>query len=162
MNAPATETSTEAAGTVSHYGTRNPSSTVLDVANENDYHSIEYILSKVHMNIARRLSALLLALYIASGLVTAQAQDKDAFVLTIRDHKFQPEELQVPAGKKIKLVVKNLDPTAEEFESHDLKREKIIAGNSEATLSIGPLKAGTYKFVGEYNEKTAKGRIVAK
>ncbi len=116
---------------------------------------------QAHMNIPRRLSALLVALCIAD-VVPAHAQDKDAFILTIKDHKFRPEELQVPAGKKIKLVVKNLDPTAEEFESHDLKREKIIAGNSEATLSIGPLKAGTYKYVGEYSEKTAKGRIVAK
>lgn len=113
------------------------------------------------MKIPRPFSALLVALCIA-GVVPAHAQDKDIFILTIKDHKFHPEELQVPAGKKIRLVVKNLDPTAEEFESHDLKREKIIAGNSEATLSIGPLKAGAYKFVGEYNEKTAKGRIVAK
>jgi plastocyanin len=114
------------------------------------------------MKIARRLSAVLVALCLAGGLPAAYAQDKDAFTLTLKDHKFQPEELQVPAGKKFRLVVKNLDSTAEEFESHDLKREKVIAGNSEATLSIGPLKAGTYRFVGEYNEKTAKGRIVAK
>ena len=108
------------------------------------------------------MPALLFALLVGGGLLTAHAQEKDTFILTIKDHRFQPEELQVPAGRKIKLVVKNLDPTAEEFESHDLKREKVIAGNSEATLSIGPLKAGVYKFVGEYNEKTAKGRIVAK
>jgi plastocyanin len=107
------------------------------------------------------LAALLLALGIGAALPVGAA-DEDSFVLTIKDHKFSPEELQVPAGRKFKLVVKNLDPTAEEFESHDLKREKIIAGNSQATLALGPLKAGTYKFVGEYNEKTAKGRIVAK
>lgn len=92
----------------------------------------------------------------------ARAADEDSFVLTIKDHRFSPDELQVPAGRKFKLVVKNLDPTAEEFESPDLKREKIIAGNSQATLALGPLKAGSYQFVGEYNAKTAKGRIVAK
>jgi len=106
--------------------------------------------------------ALFVGCAMALGSAAALAQDKDSFILTIKDHKFQPEELQVPAGKKIKLVVKNLDPTAEEFESQDLKREKIIAGNSQATLSIGPLKPGTYRFFGDYNEKTAKGRIVAK
>jgi plastocyanin len=106
--------------------------------------------------------AFLVSCAVVLGSAPALAQDKDTFTLTIKDHKFQPEELQVPAGRKIKLVVKNLDPSAEEFESHDLKREKIIAGNGQATLSIGPLKPGTYKFVGEYNEKTAKGRIVAK
>jgi len=95
----------------------------------------------------------------ASG---AYAQDQDTYVLIIKDHQFSPEELQVPAGKKLKLVVKNQDPSAEEFESHDLKREKVIKGNSEATIPIGPLKPGTYKFFGEFHEKTAKGRIVAK
>ena len=104
------------------------------------------------------LPALLLGLA-ASFAAPAVAADGDTFVLTIKDHRFSPEELQVPAGKKLKLVVKNLDPTPEEFESHDLKREKVIKGKSEATLSIGPLKPGTYKFVGEYHEKTAKGRI---
>ena len=91
----------------------------------------------------------------------ATAQDL-SFTLTIRDHRFDPQELSVPAGRKFRLVVKNLDATAEEFESHDLKREKVIPGKSEATLTLGPLKPGTYKFVGEFNEKTANGRIIAK
>ncbi len=86
----------------------------------------------------------------------------DAFTLSIKDHRFEPAQLEVPAGKKLKLVIRNLDPTPEEFESHDLKREKIIAGKGQATISIGPLKPGTYKFVGEYHEGTAQGRLVAK
>ena len=86
----------------------------------------------------------------------------DSFSLTIKDHRFEPSQLQVPAGKKLKLVVKNLDPTAEEFESHDLKREKIIAGKGQATINIGPLKPGTYRFVGEYHESTAQGQLIAK
>jgi len=98
------------------------------------------------------------------GLVfaaSAYAQDP-SFSLAIKDHRFEPAELQVPAGKKFKLVVKNLDPTAEEFESRDLKREKVIPGKSEATFTLGPLKPGTYKFVGEFHEKTAKGSLIAK
>jgi hypothetical protein len=43
-----------------------------------------------------------------------------------------------------------------------LKVEKVIPGNSKATIYVGPLKAGEYKFVGEFNDKTAKGVIVAK
>jgi plastocyanin len=91
----------------------------------------------------------------------ALAQDP-SFTITIKDHRFDPPELQVPAGKKIRLVIKNLDPTPEEFDSPDLKREKVIPGKSEVTIVIGPLKPGTYKFVGEFHESTAKGSIVAK
>jgi len=93
--------------------------------------------------------------------VPAAAQDL-SFTLTIRDHKFDPQELSVPAGKKFKLVVRNLDATAEEFESRDLKREKVIPGKSEGTLTLGPLKPGTYRFVGEFHENTANGSIIAR
>ena len=59
------------------------------------------------------------------------------------------------------LSIENRDATAEEFESHALGREKVIAGKSSAVIYIGPLKPGKYPFVGEFNEKTAKGMIVA-
>jgi plastocyanin len=105
----------------------------------------------------------LLLIALGAGLPSAGAvAADDTFTVAIRDHRFEPSVVEVPAGKKLKLVVKNLDPTPEEFESHDLKREKIIAGKGQATINIGPLKPGTYKFVGEYHESTAQGQIVAK
>ena len=73
----------------------------------------------------------------------------------------QPAEITVPAGKKIKLVVENRDATPEEFESHALNREKVIAGKSKGIVRIGPLKPGRYPFIGEYNEPTAKGVVIA-
>lgn len=88
------------------------------------------------------------------------ASDAD-YTLVIKDHRFQPAELIVPTGKKIKLTIENRDGTPEEFESHALNREKVIAGKSTATVFIGPLKPGRYPFVGEFNEKTALGVIVA-
>jgi plastocyanin len=86
----------------------------------------------------------------------------DEIRLVIQGHRFQPEEVVVPAGRKVKLVVENRDATPEEFESHALNREKVIAGKSTATIYVGPLAPGRYPFVGEYNESTAKGAIVAK
>ena len=106
----------------------------------------------------RFLGAALAALLLAAG---AQAADPEV-TLVIKNHRFEPSELKVKAGEKIKLVVHNQDSTPEEFESHALNREKVIPGKSTATIFIGPLKAGEYKFVGEFNEKTAKGVIVAK
>jgi hypothetical protein len=93
------------------------------------------------------------------GIALANEGD---FSLVIKDHKFSPEILEVPQGKKIKLVIDNQDATPEEFESATLNREKIIKGNSKGTVFIGPLKVGEYPFVGEFNEKTAKGKIVVK
>lgn len=85
----------------------------------------------------------------------------DSFTLQIKDHRFQPAEIKVPAGKKIKLRVENRDATPEEFESHSLNREKVIAGHGSATIHIGPLKPGRYAFVGEFHEDSAQGVIIA-
>ena len=104
---------------------------------------------------------MLFALVAGFSASPALAAD-DTFALVIKDHRFDPARLEVPAGKKLKLVIKNLAPTPEEFESHDLKREKIISGKGQATISVGPLKPGIYKFAGEYHEGTAQGEIVAK
>ena len=87
------------------------------------------------------------------------AAASDEFNLVIKDHVFTPDELNIPAGKKVKIIVDNHDPTPEEFESKDLHREKVIKGGSKGTILVGPLKAGEYKFVGEFNEETAKGVI---
>ena len=84
------------------------------------------------------------------------------FKLVIKDHRFDPAELAIPANTKVKLIVENKDATPEEFESHPLNREKVIPGNSSATIYIGPLKAGRYPFFGEFNPKTAQGAIVVK
>lgn len=101
-------------------------------------------------------AALLLA---AAGLARA---DDPTFELALRNHQFMPAEITVPAGQKVKLVVKNEDATPEEFESKKLKREKVIPGRSQATIFVGPLPPGEYPFVGEYHEKTATGKLIAK
>ena len=91
---------------------------------------------------------------------TINAQEIATIELSIKNHKFEPAEIKIPANKPVILKVKNLDSTPEEIESKSLKIEKVIAGGSEATLNIRPLTAGIYKFVGEFNEKTAQGQIV--
>ena len=81
--------------------------------------------------------------------------------LTIKEHQFQPTEIVIPSGVKIKLVIENQDATPEEFDSYALNREKVIAGHSTATIYIGPLTPGRYAFTGEFHQATAKGIIVA-
>ena len=86
---------------------------------------------------------------------------KPTFTITIKDHQFSPKELIIPANKKVKLIIENQDSTAEEFESYDLNREKIVTGGGKITLFIGPLKPGEYKYFGEFHEDTAQGIIIA-
>jgi plastocyanin len=101
-------------------------------------------------------------LTIILGLVSVAAQANEEYKIIIKDHKFSPETLEVPAGQKVKLIVDNQDSTPEEFESYELHREKVIQGNSKAVIFIGPLKPGEYSYFGEFNMDTAKGSIIAK
>ncbi len=102
---------------------------------------------------------IILPLIIASYVAQA---DTPIVNIVIRDHLFYPSELEIPAHTKIKLVVKNEDSTPEEFESYELNREKIILGNKQAIIFIGPLKPGEYPFFGEFNILTAQGKLIAK
>ena len=90
------------------------------------------------------------------------AAQEATYTLVIKDHSFQPTEIEVPAGQKIALIVKNDDPTPEEFESTELRREKVVPGGEQITVYIGPLKPGRYEFFGDFNPKTARGLIIAK
>lgn len=90
--------------------------------------------------------------------LTAHAAD---YMLTIKDHQFQPAELTIPSGTKIKLLIENQDATPEEFDSYPLNREKVIAGHGTTTIYIGPLTPGRYPFTGEFHATTAQGVIVA-
>ena len=96
-----------------------------------------------------------------SGGPTAAA-DMPSVVIVIKDHRFVPAEITVPAGKRIELIVENQDPTPEEFESNDLRREKIVPPKGKVSVWVGPLPAGTYSFFGEFNPKTAQGKLIAK
>jgi len=82
------------------------------------------------------------------------------FEIEIRDHLFYPPEVLIPADTKVKLKIRNLDPTPEEFESYELNREKVISGNSVGIIFIGPLAPGEYPFFGEFYPRTAQGKVV--
>jgi plastocyanin len=88
---------------------------------------------------------------------TSEILEVDLF---IKNHIFSPEILELPAGQKIRITVHNQDDSIEEFETTDLKREKIIAGKSKAVVIFAPLKPGEYEFFGEFHPETAKGKII--
>jgi hypothetical protein len=103
----------------------------------------------------------ILAVLVALFVLAPAAARADELTLTIKEHKFTPSEIKVPANKRVTVTVVNDDATPEEFESSALKVEKVIAGKSKGIVRFGPLKPGRYPFVGEYHESTAKGVVIA-
>ncbi|MEZ2311763.1 cupredoxin domain-containing protein [Paraburkholderia sp. RCC_158] len=103
---------------------------------------------------------------LACALICTQAANvvaaEESYSLTLKDHKFSPADLTIPAGKKVKVAVKNLDSTPAEFESDDFKAEKVIPAGKQVDIVIGPLKAGTYEFHDEYHETESKAHLTVK
>jgi hypothetical protein len=112
----------------------------------------------VHKILLAWTACFLLSASVAAAPVAAPRE----FTLTLRAHKFVPAEMVVPANAKFKLVVVNEDVTPEEFESHELNREKIVTGKGRITVFLGPLKPGRYPYYGEFHMATAQGVLIAR
>jgi plastocyanin len=109
----------------------------------------------------KALSNLMVACVLVLAASASRAQDAEVR-LTIVNHKFEPAEITVPAGRKVKLVIDNQDATAEEFESYELNREKVVPPKAQITIFIGPLQPGRYPFFGDFHKDTAQGVLIAK
>jgi high-affinity iron transporter len=104
-------------------------------------------------------AAMVVAVLLAAG---PPAQADDLPVLVFKQHRFVPDRIEVPAGVKFQLKVQNTDDTADEFESVELNREKLVAPGKTITVFLGPLDPGEYKFFGDFHQDTAQGVLVAK
>ncbi len=105
----------------------------------------------------------IVALVLASlaELPAARAEDAVTVNISIKDHHFQPAELQAPAGKPIVIIVKNLDSAPAEFESNMLRVEKVVTGGGTISLRIRPLDPGRYRFFDDFHQET-EGYLVVK
>jgi heme/copper-type cytochrome/quinol oxidase subunit 2 len=102
----------------------------------------------------------LLPIILAMLPMLADAADAPGYALVLKNHRYQPSELHIPADTRIRLEVITQDPSPEEFESDDFPAEKIVMPNSRISLFIGPFKPGRYRFYGDFHQPTAQGTLV--
>ena len=112
-------------------------------------------------NALAAISAIALALPLATPL-PAVAEAMPTFELTIKAGRFVPDTIEVPAKTKFRLRIHNAGPGPEEFESSELRKEKVLAEGASSFLIFQPLQAGSYRFFGEFHPETAQGRLVAR
>ena len=96
-----------------------------------------------------------------SAVIAFAADNPPELTLVLDQHRFSPEELRVKANAPFILVITNKDKEDEEFEMASLRIEKIVPSGKTLQLKMPALKPGTYQFIGDFHEKTAKGRIIA-
>jgi len=82
--------------------------------------------------------------------------------LTMRAGRLVPETLEIPAGMRVKIVIRNEGPGPAEFESHALGLEKVLAAGAKSFVVVAPQKPGEYDMFDEFHPATGRGRIVVK
>jgi plastocyanin len=107
-----------------------------------------------------RLIAWVPALLALAAAAPAFADDP-SFAITLKNSQFVPSEVQIPAGVKVKLVVRNENPITSEFESIQFHREKVVTPGQEITVFVGPLDPGKYEFYDDFHQQT-RGHLVVK
>ena len=107
------------------------------------------------------MRALLFAAPLVLALAAPAVADDPVVNIDLKDHQFVPSEVPVPAGVKVKLLVKNDQTVTAEFESNSLHREKIVEPGNTITVYVGPLDAGSYEFFDDFHNAT-RGHLIAK
>jgi hypothetical protein len=93
--------------------------------------------------------------------VAAEAKDLKTYELTLKGQAFTPVELKVPAGEAFIIKLKNENSAPAEFESKDMKFEKIVAGHASIVVRVKALPGGTFEFYDEYHEDATRGTVVS-
>ena len=101
------------------------------------------------------------AFLLVLGCAVPALADMPGVPLSLKNNQFIPSEVHIPAGVKVKLVVRNDNPIPSEFESNQLHREKIVAPGQEITVFVGPLDPGSYEFFDDFHPQT-RGHLVVK
>lgn len=117
-------------------------------------------LSWLHVHVVGYLALMAAAFLFLPA--KAGAADLLTYTVVAKEGRFIPNMLNVPAGVRFKIVVRNQGHDAIEFESLQLRKEKVLAPGAESFVVIAPLKPGEYEFFDEFHPNTGRARIVVK
>jgi hypothetical protein len=68
----------------------------------------------------------------------------------------------VPADKPFKIEIHNTGTTPAEFESLELRKEKVVAPGATSFVVIKRVSAGEYKFFDDFHPNAPQVTVVAK
>jgi len=96
------------------------------------------------------------------GLQPASAAEIKTYVIEFKDGVMTPMRLEVAAGTRFKIVLRNIGSTPAEFESVRMRKEKVLAPGVESFIVIRRLSPGSYDYFDEFHTSAGRGVIVAR
>lgn len=105
-----------------------------------------------------------LTLLVFSVLIPSSvfAAEKFTVELEMKNGDLIPRVLEVPAKTIIRIKITNTGTEPAEFESTQLRKEKVLAPGASSVVVIAPLKPGSYTFFDDFHLSHPKGEIIAK
>lgn len=107
---------------------------------------------------ARLMPVILVAALFAGA---ARADEDPVFAIEFADGAIRPAVLAVPAGTRFKLELRNTGADPVEFESIELRKEKVLGPGVTSFIVIRRLDPGEYRFFDDFHPGTPPARLVA-
>ncbi|OGS91273.1 MAG: iron transporter [Gallionellales bacterium GWA2_60_18] len=98
----------------------------------------------------------------AAWAADSRADALPTFEVVAKDGRLLPERIEVPTGKRIKLIIRNEGPGPIEFENLDLRVEKVLAPGGTSFVVTPPLRPGTHTFIDEFHQETGSMQLIAR
>ena len=115
------------------------------------------------MHSTPRIFAVAIALVLLLALaVRVAAAELPTFAVDLTGERIEPARLEVPAGTRVKLTLRNTGRGAVEFEGRDVRVEKVLGPGAESFVVLPPLKPGTYRFFDEFHPDIPDMLVIAK
>lgn len=112
---------------------------------------------------AAHLSALLaLGVFILVGSAGIGRADDPVFRIEFNDGTVTPQRLEVPANTRFKLELHNAGKTPAEFESRELRKEKVLGPGASSFIVIRRLDPGEYDFFDDFHLDAPPAVLIAK
>ena len=114
------------------------------------------------MSAYARFAPLTVGAALLSMSVAAIAEDYPVFVIEFKDGAISPPVIEVPAGTRFKLELRNTGLSPVEFESIELRKEKVLGPGVTSFIVIRSLDPGEYRFFDDFHLDMPPATLVAR
>ncbi|MEZ5785597.1 MAG: cupredoxin domain-containing protein [Xanthobacteraceae bacterium] len=111
---------------------------------------------------AHLFAFLTLSVFILAGATGTSRADDPVFRIEFNDGKVTPQRLEVPANTRFKLELHNVGKTPAEFESRELRKEKVLGPGASSFIVIRRLDPGEYDFFDDFHLDAPPAVLIAK